>query len=64
MKFNQSIGRTPDRPGIPEGPQHAANQRGLAGAEIAIEMDHHAGHEASGKRGAKRFGGGLVGQEN
>ncbi|MBC7414345.1 MAG: tRNA epoxyqueuosine(34) reductase QueG [Herminiimonas sp.] len=42
------------------GVQHGAGQRGLAGAELAVQVDHEARHQGSRQRGAKCEGAGFV----
>lgn len=42
--------------------QQRAHQRGLAGAEIAAQQDHHAGLQRLRQPGCERGGGGFVGQ--
>ena len=63
MKFNQRIRRTLDRTGVPKRPQQAANQRRLASAEVAVEIDHQAGLDARRQRRTQGQGGIFVGQK-
>ena len=61
MNFNQCISGAFHGAAVTRRAQYAANQRGLARAEVAGEPDHHAAGESGGQRGAQSQGIGFAG---
>ena len=58
--LGQGIGRTPDVAGMPCSMQHRARQRGLARAEVAMQVERQPGFEHTGKGGAERGRAGFI----
>ena len=62
VNFNQRIGRAFHRPLMPRLPEHRAYQRGLAGAQIPVQPDHHAAAEQRRQTTSQRNRRGFVRQ--
>lgn len=61
--FNQRIGGTLYPPGIAQRIQHAAHQCRLARAQIAVQIDHHAGFDPRREALRQRDGRAFIGKE-
>ena len=61
MNFNQRIRGAFDTVGVTKAAQQAADESGLACAEIAFEPAHHARRQSGGQRGAQCQGIGFAG---
>ena len=60
IRFGQRVGRALDVAGVAGGVQQRARQRGLAGAQFAVQVDRHAGQQRARQRGAEGGGAGFV----
>lgn len=60
IRFGQRVGRTFDATDIAGGMQQRARERGLAGAEVAVQVNRHAGFQHLRQCRAQRCGTGFV----
>ena len=64
INFNQCIRRALDRPRVAQEMKESARERGLAGAQLADEVNAHARRQMRGERRAQRSSGVVVGQRD
>jgi len=64
VTFKQSVGWALDPSGVTQRTQQPAHQRGLARAQIALQIDHQARLQHRRQTGGKVRRGGLIGQVN
>ncbi len=58
--FGQRIGRALDVAGVAGGVQQGAGEGGFAGAQVAMQVDRHAGKDGARQRRAKGGGAGFI----
>lgn len=64
INFNKGIRRALYSPLVAERAQQAAGKRGLAGAQVAFEVDLHSRHQVAREGRTQCLGGGSIGERD